>query len=173
MTLLDAARRMDKDALVEIFDRYASALYKYTLRLCSDPVMADHIVGDVYAKLLENLSAGKGPGENLRAYLYQMAYHLVIDAARTSHRSEPLEVVAFTHHDAPSTDVTAENRALLKTARHAIQHNLTADQRHVIILRFLEGFSLKETAAILGKEVNNVKVIQARAIGVLRNALAF
>jgi len=40
-TLLNAARTMDQDALVKIFDLYSSPLYKYTLRLCGDPVTAD------------------------------------------------------------------------------------------------------------------------------------
>lgn len=173
VTLLEGARRMDRNALVEIFDHYAPALYRYVLRLCNDAVMADHIVGDVFAKLLENLSAGKGPNTYLRSYLYEMAYHLVVDAARSSHRSVPIEVVEFVQHDAYSAYASFENRVLFETVWRAIQNDLTDDQRHVIILRFLEGFSLKETAAILGKEVNNVKVIQARAIGVLRNALAF
>jgi RNA polymerase sigma-70 factor (ECF subfamily) len=48
---------------------------------------------------------------------------------------------------------------------------LTDDQRHVIILRFLEGFNLNETAAILGKQVGHIKVIQNRAITKLRKAL--
>jgi hypothetical protein len=52
---------------------------------------------------------------------------------------------------------------------HAIQHELTDDQRHVILLRFLEEFSLRETAAIPGKDVDLVKVMQSRAIAMLRN----
>jgi DNA-directed RNA polymerase specialized sigma24 family protein len=35
----------------------------------------------------------------------------------------------------------------------------------------MEGFSVKETAAIIGKKVGNVKVIQTRAIAVLRKVL--
>ena len=171
MTLLEAARRMDADALVEIFDQYAPALYKYVLRLCNDAVMADHIVGDVFAKLLENLSAGKGPSIYLRSYLYEMAYHLVVDAAHSSHQSAPIEVADFVHHDAYSTYFSVENRMLFEIVRRAIENDLTDDQRHVVILRFLEGFSLKETAAILGIKVGNVKVIQSRAIGILRKAL--
>ena len=55
----------------------------------------------------------------------------------------------------------------------AIKNQLTEDQRHVIILRFLEGFSLRETAAIIGKEVYNVKVIQNRGVAKLRKALDY
>ena len=136
-------------------------------------VMADHIVGDVFAKLLENLSADKGPRTNLRSYLYEMAYHLVVDAARLSYWSAPIEVADFIHQGASSNSISMENRVLFETVRRAIQNDLTDDQRHVVILRFLEGFSLKETAAILGLEVGHVKVLQLRAMGVLRKAMGF
>ena len=57
--------------------------------------------------------------------------------------------------------------ALLST----MNTELSEDQRIVIILRFLEDFSLKETAEIIGKDVNNVKVIQNRGIAKLKKAL--
>jgi RNA polymerase sigma-70 factor (ECF subfamily) len=148
--LLEAARSMNKEALIEIFDLYSSALYNYALRLCNDPLRADHIVGDVFARLLEQLSAGHGPSANLRSYLYETTYHLIVDDARYAHREAPLEVAEFLR-----------------------PKNLTEDQRHVIILRFLEGFSLRETADIMGKEVYNVKVIQNRGVAKLRKALGY
>ena len=51
LDLLDAARRMDTEALVKIFDLYSQPLYNYAYRLCNDAWMADQIVGDVFAKL--------------------------------------------------------------------------------------------------------------------------
>ena len=55
MTLLEGARRMDRESLVKIFDLYSSVLYNYVYRLCNDALKADFIVGDVFAKLLEHL----------------------------------------------------------------------------------------------------------------------
>jgi RNA polymerase sigma-70 factor (ECF subfamily) len=162
---------MDREALVEIFDIYSPALYNYAFRLCNDPLMADYIVGDVFAKLLEHLSAGKGPSSNLRSYLYEIAYHLVVDEARYSHRSVSYESSDLLPAEVASIPVSAENRVLLEVILKAIKNNLTADQRHVIILRFFEGFSLQETAAVIGKEVSNVKVIQNRAIAMLRKVI--
>jgi RNA polymerase sigma-70 factor, ECF subfamily len=171
VTLLEAAKQMDRSALVRIFDMYSPALYNYALRLCNDPVAADNIVGDVFAKLLEQLAAGKGPSSNLRSYLYEMAYHLVVDEARSSSRGVSLDVVESIRQDRYSNFLTLENRILYDSILRAIQNDLTQDQRHVIILRFLEGFSLQETAMIIGKAVSNVKVIQNRAITVLRKSL--
>ena len=172
-TLLEGARRMNEDALVEIFELYAPVLYKYAFRLCRDALVADHIVGDVFTKFLEHLSAGAGPSTNLRSYLYEMAYHLVVDEMRYSQRSAPIEAVSFRHRDVYSTDASVETRVLFQAALRTIKTVLTADQRHVVILRFLNGLSLKETAAILGKEVGNVKVIQSRAIAALRVTLDY
>jgi RNA polymerase sigma-70 factor (ECF subfamily) len=164
---------MDREALVEIFDLYSSPLYNYALRLCNDPLRADHIVGDVFAKLLDQWSAGHGPSTNLRSYLYETTYHLIVDESRFSHREAPLEVIDFLRHDGNASLVNLENRMLFDAVIMAIKKHLTEDQRHVIILRFLEGFSLRETANIMGKEVYNVKVIQNRGVARIRKALGY
>ena len=173
ITLLAAARKMDGDALRGIFDLYAPALYKYLFRLCNNAVTADQIVGDVFAKLLEHLSAGAGPRCNLRPYLFEIAYHLFVDEVRYSSRRAPIEAVDLIVSDRYSTPVSVENRMLFETVRRAIMNDLTQDQKHVIILRFFEGFSIKETALIIGKKVTNVKVIQNRAIASLRKLLDY
>jgi len=173
LNLLQAARNMDQEALVKIFDLYSSALYNYALRLCNDPIEADQVVGDVFAKLLEQLSVGHGPGTNLRSYLYETTYHLIVDKSRSSRRETPLEAVDFLRYDGRSALASLEDRMLFDAVVMAIKRDLTEDQRHVIILRYLEGFSLRETADIIGKEVYNVKVIQNRGVAKLRKALSY
>jgi RNA polymerase sigma-70 factor (ECF subfamily) len=171
--LLDGAKSMNQEALVKIFDLYSTPLYNYALRLCNDPLEADQIVGDVFAKLLEQLSVGHGPSTNLRSYLYETTYHLIIDKSRSSRREAPLETIDFLRSDGFSPLTSLEDRLLFETVILAIKNNLTEDQRHVIILRFFEGFSLRETADIIGKEVYNVKVIQNRGVAKLRKALGY
>ena len=173
ITLLDAAKQMDREALVQIFDTYSPAIYNYAFRLCNDALMSDYIVGDVFAKLLEHLSAGRGPSSNLRSYLYEMAYHMVVDESRYSNRTIKLEKVDLMPHDEYSANINVEDKILYKAIMRAIRTNLTVDQRHVIVLRFLEGFSVHETAVIIGKAESNIKVIQNRAIAAIRKALGY
>ena len=173
LILLNAAKQMDKEAIVQIFDLYSSRLYNYALRLCRDPALADHVVGDVFAKLLEQLAAGKGPRLNLRSYLYEMTYHLIVDESRSSIRRAPLEALASLKPDFRAGQLGSEEQILLEKVLVVIQHELNDDQRHVIILRFLEEFSLRETAAILGKGVSHVKVIQSRALAKLRKVFEY
>jgi RNA polymerase sigma-70 factor (ECF subfamily) len=170
--LLKAAKRLDQDALAEIFDRYAPVIYNYVLRLCQDQVQADQIVGDVFSRFLDQLAVGKGPRTNLRSYLYQIAYHLFVDQTRDSQRVAPIEIVDHVASDTQSVQTEVENRSLLDTVLLAINDHLTDDQRHAVVLRLLEGLSLKETAKIMGKNTSSVKVLQSRGIAKLRLVLS-
>ena len=38
VALLKAAQKLDEEALTTIFDEFAPAIYKYTLRLCHDQI---------------------------------------------------------------------------------------------------------------------------------------
>jgi len=169
--LLNAAKVMNQDALVRIFDLYSTALYRYSFRLCRDAMLADQIVGDVFARLLEKFSCGSGPISNLRSYLFEMAYHLIVDESRYSFRFAPLEELVPSQPDGFGDVQSVENRIAGDILLQAMKNDLTDIQRHVIILRFMEGLNLNETARVVGKEVNNVKVIQNRAIKSLRKSL--
>ena len=169
--LLNTARTFSKEGLVKIFDLYSAPIYCYALRLCGDPIIADQVVGDVFAKLFDKLASGQGPTANLRSYLYEIAYHQVVDEKRFSRRIISLETVEWLPQDVNASERDFENQMLFQQILGAIRKYLTNDQRHVVILRFMEGFSLRETAAITGKKVSNVKVLQNRAIAALRKAV--
>jgi RNA polymerase sigma-70 factor, ECF subfamily len=171
--LLHAAKKLHPDALVAIFDQYAPAVYRYTYRFYHDARMADNIVGDTFSALVERFAAGKGPVVNLRSYIFQVAYHLIVDQGRHNHQfinlesdlEIPLGVVAA------SVDSQFDERTFMKNLLHAMNNDLSELQRHVILLRFMEGFSLRETAAIVCKEVNQVKAIQNHGVAKLRRCL--
>lgn len=171
LALLHGVKEMDAEALAKVFDLYAPAIYKYAFRQCGNAVMADQIVGDVFAKLLEQLSQGNGPCSNIRSYLFEMAYHAIVDEIRRIHRMMPISIVEDFLPAANYTDLAAEDQVMLDALWRAMKNDLTDHQRHVVILRLLEGFSLKETAQIMGKTVNNIKVTQNRAVAVLRRAI--
>jgi len=169
--VIAAASSLDKDALASIFDEYAPALYKYLLRLGAGSQEADQIVGDVFARLLEKLAEGKGPQKNLRSYLFQIAYHLVVDHARERQRAAPIEVADTIQEEVQPVQSLAEEKMLLEELSTAMDRELTDDQKNVLVLRFQEEFSLKETAEIIGKNVNAVKALQNRGINKLRQFL--
>lgn len=171
-TLLKAARNLDKTALATIFDMYSPALYKFISRLVHDPALSDQIIADIFAELVEELGAGRGPRTNIRTYLYQIAYRLILERFRDRHPHSALEVaIRRQEKDRAGAQAQMDERVMMEALLSSMNTDLSEDQRIVIILRFLEDFSLKETAEIMGKDVNNVKVIQNRGISKLKKAM--
>lgn len=168
---LEAAKNFDEDTLGNIFDTYAPILYRYALRLTGDPQESDQIVGDVFARLLEKFAEGKGPSSNLRSYLFQIAYHTVVDNARERQRTVPIDIAENFLAEEDGLSGTVEERIRLDQVQRAIDDELTDEQRHVILLRYQEEFSLQETATITGKNVNAVKALQNRGVSKLRQVL--
>ena len=162
---------MDARALAEVFDLYAPAIYKYAYGQSNNALLADQTVGEVFAKLLEQLSLGRGPSSNLRAYLFEIAYHCIVDEIRHSQRVQSMLTAEFAAPAPGDTGLVLEQHLLLEVVRRSMRDDLSDDQRHVVILRFLEDFSLKETARIMGKKVGHIKVLQQRAVAALRRAL--
>lgn len=169
--VLAAASSLDQVALATIYNEYAPAIYKYLLRLGLDQQEADQTVGDVFARLLDKFAEGKGPRKNLRSYLFQIAYHLVVDQARERQRTASLEVADTVREEGKPVQTLAEENMLLEKLSLAMERELTPEQRNVLVLRFQEDFSLKETAEIVGKEVNAIKALQNRGINKLRQAM--
>jgi len=171
LTARDAAQDKVQESLAAVFDQYAPLLYRYALRLCRDQIMADQIVGDVFSQLLERLAAGEGPQTNLRAYLYQITYHFVVDHARDRERNAPLDELSDMQAREKDVITQVEDQGLLDAVAAVVNQELTDEQRQVIVLRFQENFSLRDTAEIMNKDVNAIKALQNRAITKLQNAL--
>jgi RNA polymerase sigma-70 factor (ECF subfamily) len=75
---------------------------------------------------------------------------------------------ADSEEDSPEIEVLAgiTNATLLDAVRR-----LGAEQQECIVLRFLQGMSVAETAAILGKNEGAVKALQYRAVKALGRLL--
>lgn len=171
--LHQAARQLDADALTDIFDCYAPAIYRYVYRICRDERVSDDIVGDTFSALLEQYSNGRGSQMNLRIYLFHTAYQLVVDHARQIQHLMDLELNIETP-DCPAvlpSEPQLDEGVLLTKLSLALNNDLSELQRHVITLRFLEGFTLEETATVIGKSAKHVKAIQQSGVTRLRRSL--
>lgn len=169
--LLEAAQLLDQAALVAIFDRYAQPIYNYSLWLCPDPVVADQVVGEVFAKFLEQLAASQRREVNLRLQLFRSAYQSMVEYLRGSHPDLDVEVAGQFHLKGTGWLITAEEEPVLEALLRSIMVDLSEDQRHVIVLHFLAGFSLLEIANITGKNAYNIGMIYSHGIAKLRKSL--
>ncbi len=169
---LAAARAWDMDALAAIYDAYSPLLYRYAMRFLGDQELAEECVAETFARFLQALRNGGGPKTHLKAYLYRVAHNWITDYYR---RQPPPEVdVDDMAHALSSDDPTLSSQVLLQEEQQRVRaalRLLTPEQRQVIVLRFLEEWSLKEVAEVMQKPVGAIKALQHRALAALRRIL--
>jgi RNA polymerase sigma-70 factor (ECF subfamily) len=169
-TLLQRAREFDREALAEIYDKYSPEIFRYAYRLTGSSQEAEECLSETFTRLLQALYHGRGPKDYLRAYLYRTAHNWITDQYR---RQAPPSLSLDTEHvphDQPSSTQPVDEKLERERVRAALRL-LTPDQRQVIVMRFLEGWSNEEIAQVLDKPVGAVKALQHRAIGTLRKLL--
>lgn len=177
-SLLARAREFDQEALVEVYDLYSPAIYRYAIRLLDDQALAEDCVTDTFGRLLDALKAGGGPTNYLKAYLYRMAHNWITDHHRSATRhsislddlDEQAEAEAIHSDDLDPSLHLVSSRIDAQHVRKALLR-LTEDQRQVVVLRFYENLSNEEVAAVINKPVGAVKALQHRALAALRRAL--
>jgi len=168
--LCTRVRNLDEEALVEAYDRYSPELYRYAVRLLGDELRAEECVSETFNRLLLAVKNGGGPRQYLRAYLYRIAHNWVTD----QYRRRSLELLPL--DDQIPTDAYAEPLHVLaeelerQQVRQALS-KLTAEQRQVIVLRYLEDWELTEISQVMDKPVGAVKALQHRALNSLRRIL--
>jgi RNA polymerase sigma-70 factor (ECF subfamily) len=166
--LLQQARAGDLRALGEIHDSYYPKIYRYALLRLGDEAAAQDIASEVFVRLLDTLGSKHAPHTTLVGWLFSVAAHLVADYFRRAPReSIPLAEGMMTSESAAHE---AERRLRFEQIRAAMRR-LTPDQQNVLALRFGNGFSLEQTAEIMSRSVNAVKVLQFRATAALRRVL--
>jgi len=170
--LLQRARRLDHSTLTEIHDRYYPDVFRYARYRLGDEKVAEDITSEVFLVLLDALHKRRGPTQNLRGWLLGTASNLVNDHLRRlySRKVEPLELEEDDLVDGDQIEKRYDDAWQKLQVRQALPL-LTAEQQHVLALRFADECSLEETAQIMGKSVTAIKALQFRAIVALRRLL--
>lgn len=167
---LRRAQALEREALAAIYEEYQPPIYRYVYRRLGHVDTARDVTSGVFQRLLAAFHEGNGPHSELRAWLYRTAHNAVVDYyRRQQHRQHlPVDEALIDSNANPGQD--AERRILADDVRRALG-KLTPNQQQVIALKFLEGLSNKEVAAVLGKSEGAVKSLQHRGLAALRRHL--
>jgi RNA polymerase sigma-70 factor, ECF subfamily len=169
--LVRRVRANEPLAFEELYERYSPRVFGYLFqRLNGDAEEAEDLTADVFTRVYEKIDAFQPQGAPLSAWVFRIAHNRLIDTIRRRPRA-----TSVTLEDAP--ELTAgpmfgdvEQHVAMEQIKAGLTR-LTPEQRQVIVLRFLEGKSLAETAAIVGRNEDAVKKLQARGLASLRRGI--
>jgi len=164
---LEGVQNLNSKLIGAIYDKYFPEVYRYVRYRLNDQYVAEDITSDVFVRLLQAVQNKRGPRTNLKAWLLATASHIVTDHIRRTYR-RPTEVLPEDVMD--STSLPGDEYDHKEQAINFQQafRRLTAEQQHVLSLRFGDGYSLEETASLMKKKVNAVKALQFRALAALQ-----
>lgn len=171
-----AQKEGDSEAFGELYRRYANRIYRYLLSKTGNVALAEDLTAEVFVRLIERIGQYTiAPRDNIAifsAWLYRIAHNLMIDEMRKHQRHTSLEPNDLAHLNEPKPSVAAlVERKLESEQVFKRLAALSDEQRQVILLRFIEQYSIAETARIMGKSEGAVKVLQYRAMQNLRTLL--
>lgn len=178
--LIDLAREGDLDAFNFLVDRYQRPVYSVAIRYMRSPDLADDVTQDTFIRAYNALETFRNEdGKGFRSWLLRIASNRALDVLRASARrpADSLEAMLDNENSAWSPEDPAETpdeRADRRAVRLEIEHalgELREDQRLVVILFDIEGYSYEEIAEIAGVAVGTVKSRLHRGRARLREAL--
>jgi RNA polymerase sigma-70 factor, ECF subfamily len=170
--LLERAIQNDPDAQRLIFERYFSAITQFVRLRVNDREQARDIASDVFLDLFVALRGKNPPRLHLRAWLFRVARNKIVD-----HYGHMKKLSADALEEwVPASGENEPESALMQTwqlerTRRALSM-LVDEQQEVLILRFSQGLSVKETADLMDRSVSAIKSLQFRAVENLRQWLS-
>jgi RNA polymerase sigma-70 factor (ECF subfamily) len=165
IALVELARGGDSEAFGQLYDHYQGSVYRFVFYRTRSQALAEDLTSETFLRALRNMSGFRWQGKDFGAWLMTIARNLCTDhfkAGRTrlEHSTDDMGV----HDDAtegPEEAVLAglTNQVLLDGLRQ-----LSDEQRDCLIMRFLQGLSIAETAEVLGRSEGAVKQLQLRGV---------
>jgi len=167
--LLRRASAGDRRAFAALYDRHVDAVYRYAFFRLRIDAEAEDVTSEVFHRALVAIPRFE-PRRPFLAFLYTIARNVVADRMRREHPVASYEDALAHPSDAPGPEELASISDDVRRLRSAIAQ-LTPLQQEVILLRFIEDRSTKETAVVTGKRESTIRGIQMRALTALRELL--
>ncbi|MGH3496586.1 MAG: sigma-70 family RNA polymerase sigma factor [Nocardioidaceae bacterium] len=171
--LVDLARDGDVEAFGQLYDHYSTSIYRYCYYRVSSVTLAEDLTSETFFRALRSISSFSWQGRDFGAWLTTIARNLVTDHYKSSRTR--LEMVADELPE-PDTQVSStEDDVLAHLTNQRLMaglKDLSIEQRDCLVMRFLQGLSIAETAKALARSEGAIKQLQLRAVRNLAGALA-
>ncbi len=157
----DLVRRMqadDLDAFEVLFERYRAPIYRTAYGLTGEPGAAEEVLQDTFARAWQRRSILL-PDVSPLPWLHRVALNLCYSRlGRRRLDSEPIgdTVIAEVRDGVVEPAERVERRELRQLVREGVAA-LPPKHQNVVILYYLHGLSLQETANLLGVRLGTVK----------------
>jgi len=158
----------DMDAFEQLVQRHQQSALGIAHRFLGSSPLAEDIVQEAFLKILAGASRYR-PAARFRTYLYNVIWHLCIDAYRKK-RPLALDSVPAQEHDADGPEQALLREERKEAVRRAVDA-LPPRQRMALVLKQFEGMSYEDIAEVMDCSAGAVDALLSRARSALRDSL--
>lgn len=156
----------DPEAFAELYDLYVEKIYRFVYLKVSHRQLAEDITSDVFLKAWQYLTdVEKGKRiKHFSGFIYRVTRNAIIDTYRK--KSRQVETSLDIHIDirAQESHVEVIHRKHDSAQILTLVKKLKQEYQEVVTLRYVEGMSTKEIAALMDKRPTAVRVMLHRAM---------
>lgn len=160
-----------KISFKETYDTHADALFRFAFYKLSDREKAKDVVQDTFVKVWEYMAADGEIG-NMKALLYKIATNAIIDNYR---KKKEMSLDSLLEEGFDPNDQRHSGSAIIDESEADLVikaiHGLEDEDRSLLLMRYIDGLSVKEIALATGQRENTVSVRIHRAIKMLKDVL--
>jgi RNA polymerase sigma-70 factor, ECF subfamily len=174
--LVERAKAGETEAFALIYDRYVDTVFRFVYFRVGNRQLAEDLTADTFLRALKRIGSFTWQGRDLGAWLVTIARNLVADHFKSGRYR--LEITTGDVLDAEREDRGPEGSPEAAVVEHITNitlltavKQLNPEQQECIVLRFLQGFSVAETAKAMGKNEGAIKALQYRAVRALQRLL--
>ena len=165
IALVELARKGDSEAFGMLYDHYQGSVYRFLFYRTRSSALAEDLTSETFFRALRSMQSFRWQGKDFGAWLMTIARNLATDhfkAGRT--RLELTTEDMGLHDDATEGPETAVLAGLTNDILLRALTELPSEQKDCLIMRFLQGMSIAETASILGRSEGAIKQLQLRGV---------
>jgi len=155
----------DAEAFGQLYDHYVTLVHRYVCNRIGDRATAEDVTSETFVRALRRIDSLSFQGRDVGAWLVTIARNIVLDHVKSSRYR--LEVATADMRDADRATDGPEDAVVAHLTNHellACVQQLGNEQQECIVLRFVHGLSVAETAEIMGKKDGAIKALQHRAV---------
>lgn len=155
--------RGERDALAEVYDRYATLVYSIALRICGDAMTAEDASAATFLRIWRSARSYDPARGRVEVWVAAIARNAALDEIRRRRVDVPVG-------PAEVIEAAAPDAALRLDVARALA-SLGERERRVLELAYFAGSTQREIAARMGIPLGTVKTLTRRAIAALRPLL--
>jgi RNA polymerase sigma-70 factor, ECF subfamily len=163
--LVTLAQAGDGEAFGQLYDRYVDSVYRFIYYRVNDRALAEDFTSETFLRALRRIGSITYQGRDIGAWFVTIARNIVLDHMKSArHRLEVTTADTLEGDDRAPSPEAAVIEALTNERLMAAVDQLGEEQRECVMLRFIQGFSVSETASVMGKNDGAIKALQHRAV---------